>query len=336
MFEFAWPWVLLVLPLPWIFRYLLPAADSQQPQALVVPFYAHLQPLAQGAANQRAGKINHRQWLYLIIWLLLVASACRPQWLGEPVELPVTGRDLMLAVDLSGSMAEEDMVVQQRVVDRLTALKNVLSEFILRREGDRLGLILFGTQAYLQAPLTFDRRTVTQLLDESVINLAGKNTAIGDAIGLAVKRLRERPEGQRVLILMTDGANTAGQMEPLKAAELAAQAGVKIYTIGVGAGEVLRRTLLGVQRVNTARDLDESTLQKIAELTGGEYFRARDPQGLEAIYQQLDQLEPLAEEAESFRPLHALYMWPLGAAVLLSLGFALWSLRDELLPRREL
>jgi Ca-activated chloride channel family protein len=210
-------------------------------------------------------------------------------------------------------------------VDRLTATKAVAGEFIERRVGDRLGLILFGDTAYLQAPLTFDRKTVRTLLDESVIGLAGDKTAIGDAIGLGVKRLRDNPEGQRILILLSDGANTAGTVAPLQAAGLAAQAGLKVYTIGIGADEMVIRDLLGSRKVNPSQDLDEPTMRGIAEQTGGRYFRARDVKELEQIYRMLDELEPIERDKRYYRPRTELYPWPLGAA--LALSFVLFLTR---------
>jgi Ca-activated chloride channel family protein len=228
----------------------------------------------------------------------------------------------MLAVDLSGSMEAEDFVINGQAINRLIATKIVAGEFIERRVGDRIGLILFGRNAYVQTPLTFDRKTVRTLLEESAIGLAGKETAIGDAIGLAVKRLRARgDEGvleRKILILLTDGANTAGEVEPLKAAELAASAGLTIYTIGIGADEMIVRSLFGAQRVNPSRDLDEKTLTGIAEATGGRYFRARDIKALNQIYGLIDELEPIARETKQFRPQRSLLHWPLAAALLLA------------------
>ncbi len=274
--------------------------------------------------------------LGLLAWCLLIIATARPQWYGEAIELPVSGRDLMLAVDLSGSMEIEDFVIKNRPVDRLTATKYVASDFIDRRVGDRLGLILFGRQAYLQTPLTFDRETVKTLLLESVIGLAGRETAIGDAIGLAIKRFRHMRKNteltsaesedtpgasthtDKILILLTDGANTAGEIEPLKAAQIAAQDGLKIYTIGVGAEKMKVQSFLGTRTVNPSKDLDETTLTKIAELTGGRYFRAKDTKGLSVIYSLLDELEPIVQEAQSFRPKKSLYPWPLGAAIVIA------------------
>ncbi len=225
MIALDWPWALAALPLPLLAHRLLPAARPRLGSALRLPFYAQLPGLADPAGNA-AGRA--RRWLAALAWLLLVLAAVRPQWLGEPVQLPVSGRDLMLAVDLSGSMEQQDYTLNGRPVNRLEVVKAVAGRFIERRVGDRLGLILFGSRAYVQTPMTYDRGTVQAMLDDAVIGLAGRETAIGDAVTLAVKRLREQPEDNRVLILLTDGANTAGGVEPRDAAALAAQAGVRV------------------------------------------------------------------------------------------------------------
>ena len=314
MIQIAWPWMFLVLPLPLLLRFWLPPAEPAQGAALRIPFLREL------ARPGEAARLRHRQWPLLLAtaaWLLLVAASARPQWLGDPVALPVSGRDVVMAVDLSQSMQERDFQIQGEWVDRLTATKWVAEDFIARREGDRIGLILFGEQAYLQTPLTFDRETVWTLLDEAQIGLAGRATAIGDAIGLAVKRLRDKGEGSRVLVLLTDGANTAGEVDPLQSAELAAREGLTIYTIGIGADEMLVRGLFGTRRVNPSSDLDEETLQAIADRTGGRYFRARDTAELEAIYRLLDELEPVEQDPETFRPVAALFYWPLAGALVL-------------------
>jgi len=318
-FEFAWPWLLITLPLPMLVALSLPRAQASPPAALRVPFYGALQ---QGLARPA----RRRSRLYLLLaalaWLLLVLAAARPQWIGETLHLPVSGRSLMLAVDISGSMQTEDMLVEDRQVMRLAAVKRVAADFIEQRTGDQLGLILFGDQAYLQVPLTFDRHTVRTLLNEAAIGLAGKSTAIGDAIGLAIKRLREQPQQNRVLVLLTDGTNTAGSVEPLKAADLAASEAVRIYTIGIGADSMLVRTPFGTRRVASG-DLDEDTLQAIADKTGGRYFRARDTESLQEIYALLDAMEPVSEDDQSYRPIDELYAWPLGGAFLISLLLAL-------------
>ncbi|MDE3736619.1 MULTISPECIES: VWA domain-containing protein [Pseudomonas] len=316
MFEFTWPWIFLLAPLPWVLRLLLPPADSGD-AALKVSFLADL----EGLAGRRA-RANLPAWRqqapFALLWLLLLCAAARPEWVGEPQPMPTSGRDLLLAVDVSGSMDYADMRWEEEDVSRLTLVKHLMGEFIDGRRGDRIGLILFGSQAYLQAPLTFDRNTVRTWLEEALIGIAGKNTAIGDAIGLAVKRLRQRPANSRVLVLITDGANTGGEIDPLTAARLAAQEQVKIYTIGIGA-DPQQSDVLGILGLNPSMDLDEPTLTAIAEQTGGQYFRARSSKELEGIEENLDRLEPVSQRASQTRLAYALYSWPLAAALLLSI-----------------
>lgn len=316
MIQFEWLWALTALPLPLLLRFILPAAKSQQDAALRVPFIDDFHSISTGIVSAK-----QRRWPLLLAslaWFCLVVAATRPQWVGEPIELPTSGRDLMLAVDLSGSMDTRDFQIKSETVNRLQATQVIAGEFVKRRVGDRVGLILFGEQAYLQAPLTFDRDTVRILLYEAAIGLAGKATAIGDAIGLMVKRLGDKSGVEQVMILLTDGANTAGEVTPIKAAELAAEKELKIYTIGIGADEMLVRSLFGTQRVNPSADLDEKTLTTIAEKTGGKYFRARDSEELLKIYDLIDELEPTEQEAELFRPMRALYIYPLGLAMALA------------------
>ncbi|SDI77790.1 vWA domain-containing protein [Pseudomonas abietaniphila] len=315
MFEFAWPWVFALLPLPWLLRFLLPVADSGE-AALKVSFLNELEGLAGRRARAHLPGWR-RQLPFVTLWLLLLVAAARPQWLGDPLPVAASGRDLLVAVDVSGSMDYPDMVWQNEEVSRLTLVKQLLGDFLEHRQGDRVGLILFGSQAYLQAPLTFDRKTVRVWLDEARIGIAGKNTAIGDAIGLALKRLRSRPAQSRVLILVTDGANNAGQIDPATAARLAAGEGVKIYPIGIGADPDKGATsILGL---NPSLDLDEPALREIAEISGGQYFRARDGVQLEKIGKALDTLEPVTQQPTQARPALALYHWPLAMALLLSI-----------------
>ncbi len=314
MFEFAWPWILLSLPLPWLAKRFLAPLPQASRGALRVPDIADFSTL--GALSRVPRPAQRRYWLSLLAWCLLVVAAANPKWLGEPMAVAHNGRDLMLAVDLSESMSTQDFILNGESVDRLTAIKSVARDFIKRRAGDRIGLLLFGERAYLNVPLTYDSTTVLRLLDETTIGLAGPSTAIGDAIGLAVKRLREQNTKHKVLILMTDGANTAGQIDPLRAAELAAGVGLKIYTIGIGADEMLVKQLFGAIRVNPSTDLDEPTMRGIAKATGGLYFRARDISALENIYGELDKLEPVESGAQFFRPATPLFPWPLGLALL--------------------
>jgi Ca-activated chloride channel family protein len=324
---FAWPWMLLALPLPLLVRMLLPPVRERADAALKVPYGTRLDAIAGRTGAAHAGGISLLAWL---AWALLCLAAARPQLLGPVLQPPQEGRDLMLAVDLSGSMGEEDMELGARAVDRLTAAKAVLADFLDRRDGDRVGLIVFGLRAFVLAPLTLDRDTVRQQLQDSVVGLAGRETAIGDAIALAVKRLRNQPAGQRVVVLLTDGVNTAGALDPEKAAELARDEGVRIHTIafgGYGAG----LNVFGVPLRMPGGDqmTDEAGLKRIADLTGGRSFRARDTDELVGIYAEIDKLEPVERPGQSVRPRIERYAWPLGAALLTGLlAFAL--------PRRRL
>jgi len=318
MWTLAWWWALFALPLPWLVRRFVPAEPLDREAALKVPAAREFADLAGAGAPLKWKRFKLAA--LVAVWLLCVLAAARPQYVGEPVALPTTGRDLLLAVDLSGSMEEQDFQLNGQWVDRLTALKAVADDFIARRVGDRVGLILFGREAYLQAPLTFDRTTVRTLLDEAFIGLAGKETAIGDAIGLSIRTLDDAgiEAGRRVVVLLTDGANTAGSIEPLKAAELAKQRDVTIYTVGIGADALTVRSFAGLRQINPSADLDEKTLTAIADLTGGRYFRARDTVEFAEIYTILDDLEPAQEEEEGFRPVNELFQWPLGAAVVVA------------------
>ena len=323
MWSLAWPWMLAALPLPFLVRRFLRPASSAQEAGVRVPSLAGFRVLEDRSEVEQL--FNWRAWLALAAWVLLVLAAARPERIGDELDVPVSGRNLMLAVDLSGSMDAKDFELGGRRVDRLTATKAVASDFIARREGDRIGLILFGERAYLQVPLTLDRETVNVLLMEAFIGLAGEKTAIGDAITLAVKRIHDQGAegGEQVLVLLTDGANTAGAVDPLKGAELAAQIGLRIYTIGIGAEQMTVPSITGgVRRVNPSADLDEATLTRIAQMTGGRYFRAVDTAGLQDIYRLLDEMEPVAEPEAGFRPVTALYYWPLGGAFALALLLA--------------
>jgi Ca-activated chloride channel family protein len=317
MFDgFAWPWMLLALPLPWLFRWLLPPAHGVA-AALKVPYGTRLDAIAGKPGHARGVGIGVLAWL---AWALLCVAAARPQQLGAPVAPPQAGRDLMLAVDLSGSMSDQDMALGGGLVDRLTAAKAVLADFLDRRAGDRVGLIVFGQKAYALTPMTLDLDSVRQQLDDSVVGLAGRETAIGDAIGLAVKRLGQQPAQQRVLILLTDGVNTAGLLDPIKAAELARDNGVRIHAIAFGgSGGGISVFGLPIQLPGGGEDIDEATLKRIAQLTGGREFRARDTEQLAGIYAEIDRLEPVQREGQWVRPRIERYPWPLSAALALGL-----------------
>jgi Ca-activated chloride channel family protein len=328
---FAWPWLLLALPLPWLARWLLPPARHAD-TALKVPYGDRLDAIALRGGHAAARGIGLLAW---IAWGLFCIAAARPQQLGPVAKPPQSGRDLMLAVDLSGSMSEEDMSLGNQTVDRLTAAKAVLADFLDRRSGDRVGLLVFGDKAYMLTPLTADLDSVRAQLGDSVVGLAGRATAIGDAIGLAVKRLKAQPPGQHeprehVLILLTDGVSNAGMLDPLKAAELARDAGVRIHAIAFGGeGEAMSVFGIPLHMPGADEDVDMATLQRIARLTGGQAFRARDTEQLAGIYSAIDRLEPVERAGQAVRPRIERYPWPLGAAIACGLLAFAWPRRGR-------
>lgn len=324
MLELGWPWLLAALPLPLLSAWLLPRAITTSSSALRIPHSGFALP----ATSERASVPRMRRWLAVLAWSLLVVAAARPQWLGEPEDIARSGRDLLLAVDTSGSMSIQDLQIGAIASDRFSTVQVIATDFIERRQGDRVGLILFGSRAYLMTPLTFDLTTVARQLDEAAIGLAGRETAIGDAVGLAVKRLLERPENQRVVILLTDGVNNAGELDPAKAIDLAVANKVRIYAVGIGAESVDITSLFGRRSYNPSAELDIDMMTRMAERTGGKFFRARDTAELAGIYREIDRLEPVADNAEALRPVDELYPLPLALALLaLVLAFLLpWAL----------
>lgn len=320
MLTLTWSWLLLLLPLPLFFNKWF---SKHQQQKIMQGGELQLPGIASSQSKVTITTQTHSKKFYYLMWALLVLAAARPQLLGDPIDIPTKGRDLMVAVDLSGSMQIEDMKIKGQNVDRFTLVQQVVSDFIDNRKGDRLGLILFADHAYLQAPLTPDRRSVAQYLREAQIGLVGKQTSIGEAIALAVKRFDKVDKSNRVLILLTDGSNNAGNIAPIEAAKIAAKRGVTIYTIGVGADVLERRSIFGTERINPSSDLDEKTLIEIAELTHGRYFRARNPQELQQIYQEINKLEPVSRDPLSYRPRAELFYWPLSLSILVSVMLAL-------------
>lgn len=314
MFEFHWWWMLFALPLPLIIYFFAPA--HQPSTAITLPTLPD-----QGAVpkTQNLGlKI-----LAVLIWVSLVIAAARPVWYGEPVEFQPKHRDMMLVVDLSGSMAQEDMNTPDGYINRLSAVKQVLNHFITERKGDRLGLVLFADHAYLQTPLTLDRKTVQQQLNRAQLNMIGTQTAIGEGIGIATKTFIKSEAKQRVMVLLSDGGNTTGVIEPLEAAKIAKENNTIIYTVGIGAGEVKVKGFFGTQTVNTAQDLDEKTLTEIANMTGGQYFRARDKEQLDKIYQTINKLQPVTNATQTWRPQSEWFTYPLALALILSFALAM-------------
>ncbi|QUJ69345.1 VWA domain-containing protein (plasmid) [Photobacterium sp. GJ3] len=314
MFEFLWWWAFVLLPLPWLIsRVARPVEPSARVFLPVLPKQATRQP--------------SRRWpviLACLCWGCLIAAIARPVWFGDPVQIQPEHRDMLLAVDLSGSMSTEDMVDEDgQSIDRLTSVKQVVSDFISQRQGDRLGLVLFANHAYLQTPLTFDLNTVKQQLNRSVLGLIGQSTAIGEGLGIATKSFINSENAQRVIVLLSDGANTSGVIAPMEAATLAAENQVKIYTVGIGADEMIEQSFFSRRIVNPSQDLDEKTLTQIATLTGGQYFRARNPEQLARIYQSINDLEPVSSASQTWRPQEELFRIPLAVALLLSVMLAI-------------
>ena len=333
MIQMAYPWVLVALIVPWLLRLLLPRANTPMQAALKIPFFKGLQQqFIKRAFLAKQTFYSWRSFCLLLIWILVVLSGTGLQLEGAPLQLPRDGRDILLAIDLSGSMQTPDMTLHGKAQSRLAIVKQVAQQFVAKRVGDRIGLVLFGTHAYLQTPLTFDRKTVEYMLNDATIGLAGIQTAIGDAIGLSIKRLLPFPTDSRALILMTDGGNDAGTIDPIEAAKVAAKAGIKIYTIGLGAKRMVVNGAFGPQVINPSSDLDVHLLQQIATLTGGEFFRANEGDTLEKVYQEINQLEPIKGDKVTLRPKRPLYPYPLTLALVLSIGLILsylWRRRER-------
>ncbi len=311
--ELAWPAALLLLPLPILAWVLLPPYRERL-ESVRVPFFAQVAS-ATGTRPRRGAAVLRRtllQWaLAPLLWAAVVLAVARPEWVEPPLHKKETARDLLLAVDLSQSMETRDFKAPDgRRLDRLEAVKLVLDDFISRREGDRIGLVVFGDAAYLQAPFTRDRTACRMLLDETTVGMAGPHTVIGDAIGLGIRLFEASEAKHRVLVLLTDGNDTGSKVPPEKAAQLAARRGVTVHTVGVGnpAGS-------GETRV------DVETLRRIAATTGGRSYLAQDRERLAGIYAELDRIEPRELQTASFRPRRPLYHWPLGAATLVVFAF---------------
>lgn len=317
MFRFLYPWVLAALALP--LGLALLDRLRQGRSYLRFPLTSALKPLYR----RRDGL-----WMKVNPWLLYLALAClivglaRPQRGRAETEVTSEGIDIMLAIDASGSMAAMDFKLDGEAVNRLVVVKKVVSEFIREQKGDRLGMVVFGEEAYTQCPLTLDYDVLTQLLDHVEIGIAGDGTAIGDGLALAVKRLKDLPGKSRVVILLTDGRNNAGSVSPEKAAEIAKTFGIKVYTIGIGTqGPVPfpQPGIFGSRLVYVNLDMDEETLQKIADTTGGKYFYATDTKKLEAIYKEIGQLEKTKAKVKHYEIYEEWY----GYFVLAGLGLML-------------
>ena len=324
MFELAMPFVLFLLPLPFMIWFWVPRAVEQLPIALKIPFFKDAAHFIDGQKRDMVKSSN--VWLLFIIWSLLLFALAGPRFVGKPQPLVREGYNIMMALDISGSMELQDMVLHGRPATRLAVVKRAAEQFVRDRVGDKIGLILFGSRAYLLTPLTYDRQSILSRLEDTTVGLAGKTTSIGDALGLAIKRLEQVPKTGRVIILLTDGVNNSGVLEPLKASEFAREEGIKIYTIGLGSEDDPRYASPLFLNMAMTAELDEGTLKEVARITGGRYFRATDLQSLQTIYKNINQMEKISSESATVRPQHDYYHWPLALAVFL---FIFWLLEQH-------
>ena len=329
MTGFVLPVMFALLPLPLFMRAVLPRASDKNEDALKVPFFDDMDKISLRGTRFGKSKLYLRRILGALIWILLVTAAAGPQWTGAPAKIPSEGRNLMLVLDISGSMEEADFIIQNRPVRRWDAVQAVADAFVRQREGDRVGIVLFGERAYLYAPLTYDLKTVSDLLEEADVGMAGSQTAIGDALGIALKTMIDVPAESKVIVLLSDGAANAGRMKPLEAAELAEKMGVKVYTIGAGSDMTQMEGLFGMMPFSRSDDIDEKSLQEIAQKTGGKYFRAKNTQELLEIYKEIDKLEPVKNDDIFVRPVKVLFYYPLAAAFILSVLGAFLILTDR-------
>ena len=326
MFTFYWPWMVLILPLPLIAWYFLPADKNTNSDTSPELLFPYVRRLLSSFTQHNVGASKSKEWFVIILsllWISLILALMRPQWLDQMEYNQTKGYDIMLAVDISGSMEALDFATEEKRVSRIGITKEVVSNFALGRKGDRLGLILFGEYAYLQMPMTFDTMAVSKMLNSAVIGMAGMSTAIGDAIGIAIKEIRSRSEKSRVIILLTDGTDNSSNIPPLEATRIAKHYGIRIYTIGIGKDGLVPYPDQSGQIMMIEIGMDEALLTKIADMTGGQYFRATDNTSLEKIYSKINELEKVEINAMEYKIRKPLYRYPLGLACLLFLMLCL-------------
>ncbi|MDN3642032.1 VWA domain-containing protein [Lutimonas halocynthiae] len=312
-FELAYKWVLFLLPLPFLVIWLLPPLRIKS-AALLVPNLSKTEVIS-GVKSKKSALVKPRNRIVsvalFIIWALLLATLSSPRLVGEPELKIKTSRNFLIVADISFSMANNDWYLEGKRATRWQAVKSVMHEFISKRTGDRMGLIFFGSSAYIQAPFTSDLSTVDQLLDEADVGMAGQMTNIGKAIVKGIEMFDQDTIKTKVMLVLTDGVDSGTEILPLDAADMARKDSIHVYTLGIGNPE------------NSGSDLDEKTLREIAELTEATYFRAIDTDNLEQVYTELDKLEPIEFEEESFTPVTLLYIYPLLGAIGLALVLSL-------------
>ena len=333
MISFAFPWLALSVVLPFLVFFLFPRLKNDNDDALKIPFIADLQKIkAQSSASYFAEKQSFRKILQILLlsaaWILLIVAVMRPQIVGKPLPVKNEGRDILLVIDISTSMKEHDFIYNQRYYDRLSAVKFVVDKFIDARKEDRIGLVFFGTRAYMQAPLTYDKSSLKEILHNAEAGMAGNSTSIGDAIGVALKNLALEKSPSKVIILLTDGENNDGTLSMAEAVKMAEDENVKIYTIGAGADE--KAFFGGFFSLPTNSVIDEESLKELAKATAGQYFRARDVDSLMNVYKQINKLEPSEKETRFVREVKEVYYVPaLGSLILLYLLFGLTARRKK-------
>ncbi len=322
MLKFQWPYLIFLLPLPLVIHYfyklLTPSNNrAEKLTGLKLPFYDDILRTNRNLVASLYPIFNIKSLLKFILWISLILALMRPIWLGDPIQLPLPSHNIMMAIDISGSMQADDMS-SDKSITRLDVVKKIGHQFIEQRKSDKIGLVFFGSAAFVSSPLTLDQDSLHNFLEKTQIGFAGQKTAIGDALGLAIKRINSEQsnatkKNPSFIVLLSDGSNTSGEVEPLEAAKLAMENNIKIYTIGIG--QISDNPL----DILTGLSLNESELKEIAKLTNGQYFHATSKQALAKIYDQISQLEPNNDEVKTLRPEHEWFIYPLSVTLLTTL-----------------
>lgn len=307
MIHFNWPWIFLLLPLPWLLQRL-----RTKPTLSVIDIPPAMETALETLTNNAQTRMDTRQVVLWMAWVCLIISIAQPWLPGDAVVQPVSGRAIAMAVDVSGSMERQDLALNGETGNRLSIVKAVASDFMQRRQGDRLSLVLYGKEAFIASPLTFDLSALSNILDSAGIGMAGRSTAIGDAIGLSIQTLQGDPADQKAIVLLSDGTNNSGSVEPESAAQLAQELGIRIHTIALGSVDGER----GGYKTAQSADLDEDTLMMIAEKAGGQFFRATNLADLQEVYTAIDQLESAEVAAPPVILRQDLRLWSQGLLLL--------------------
>ncbi len=331
MMYFTYPYLFALVLLPFLLVFILPAIKGMHGDAIRFPFMAEIKLIKVSSvwsANKTDKLYGSKFWLMFLVWCFFVCAICRPVYTSEPVKIKTQGRQILLVTDISTSMLEEDFKLNNRWISRLDAIKKVISDFIAKRPNDDIGLIVFGTNSYMQSPLTYDKSSVIKMLNNIEAGMAGNSTAIGDALALSLKKMRSSPNmGNKAIILLTDGENNDGLLNMQQGIELAEQEGIKVYTIGVGKASVMHGGLWGA--LYPSNPIDEKSLQKLANVTNGQFFKAQDMSSLQKIYDRIDKLEADDKEPTYVVDVQEVFYIPLLA------GLLIWFALQTLFYRRH-